>query len=48
MPDRRLVALVSTPAAVPFFAAMGFLPESHGNAAMYLRPQAAVMHGHAS
>ncbi len=38
--DRRLVALVSTPAAVPFFAAMGFLPESHGHQAMYLRPHA--------
>jgi GNAT superfamily N-acetyltransferase len=36
--DRRLVALVSTPAAVPFFAAMGFSPESHGHQAMYLRP----------
>ena len=39
--DRRLVALVSTPAAVPFFAAMGFVTESHGHAAMYLRPEAA-------
>jgi GNAT superfamily N-acetyltransferase len=38
--DRRLVSLVSTPAAVPFFAAMGFLPESHGHAALYLRPHA--------
>ncbi len=38
--DRRLVALVSTPAAVPFFAAMGFVDESHGHRAMYLRPQA--------
>lgn len=38
--DRRLVALVSTPAAVPFFAAMGFVTESHGHAAMYLRPHA--------
>ncbi|HEY6607926.1 MAG TPA: GNAT family N-acetyltransferase [Candidatus Limnocylindria bacterium] len=36
--DRRLVALVSTPAAVPFFAAMGFSTESHGHQAMYLRP----------
>jgi GNAT superfamily N-acetyltransferase len=42
--DRRLVALVSTPAAVPFFAAMGFLAESHGHAAMYIRPHA-VAHG---
>jgi GNAT superfamily N-acetyltransferase len=38
--DRRLVALVSTPDAVPFFAAMGFIPESHGHLAMYLRPHA--------
>jgi len=38
--DRRLVVLVSTPAAVPFFAAMGFAAESHGHAAMYLRPHA--------
>ena len=36
--DRRLVALVSTPVAVPFFAAMGFSSESHGHQAMYLRP----------
>jgi GNAT superfamily N-acetyltransferase len=36
--DRRLVAVVSTPAAVPFFAAMGFHTESHGHTAMYLRP----------
>jgi GNAT superfamily N-acetyltransferase len=38
--DRRLVALVSTPTALPFFAAMGFVTDSHGHAAMYLRPQA--------
>ena len=38
--DRRLVALVSTPAAVPFFRSLGFLGESHGHQAMYLRPQA--------
>ncbi|MGH2429739.1 MAG: GNAT family N-acetyltransferase [Candidatus Limnocylindria bacterium] len=38
--DRRLVALVSTPAAVEFFAALGFVPESHGHRAMYLRPHA--------
>jgi GNAT superfamily N-acetyltransferase len=38
--DRRLVALVSTPAAVPFFASIGFVAESHGHAAMYLRPHA--------
>jgi GNAT superfamily N-acetyltransferase len=36
--DRRLVALVSTPDAVPFFAAMGFVSESHGHVAMYHRP----------
>ncbi len=36
--DRRIVALVSTPAAVPFFASLGFVTESHGHAAMYLRP----------
>ena len=36
--DRRLVALVSTPAAVPFFASLGFVDESHGHRAMYLRP----------
>ncbi|HEX2221787.1 MAG TPA: GNAT family N-acetyltransferase [Candidatus Limnocylindria bacterium] len=36
--DRRLVALVSTPAAVAFFAEIGFVPESHGHVAMYLRP----------
>ena len=36
--DRRLIALVSTPSAVPFFAAMGFLAESHGHVAMYHRP----------
>jgi hypothetical protein len=29
--DRRPVALVSTPDAVPFFAAMGFLAASHGH-----------------
>ena len=36
--DRRLVAIVSTPAAVPFFASLGFLEASHGHRAMYLRP----------
>lgn len=36
--DRRLLALVSTPAAVGFFATLGFVAESHGHAAMYLRP----------
>ena len=38
--DRRLVALVSTPAAVDFFRAQGFVAESHGHVAMYLRPRA--------
>ena len=36
--DRSLIALVSTPDAMPFFAAMGFVSESHGHVAMYLRP----------
>jgi GNAT superfamily N-acetyltransferase len=45
--DRSLVALVSTPDAVPFFAAMGFLAESHGHIAMYLRPRTtAPTHAH--
>ena len=45
--DRRLVALISTPDAVPFFAAMGFVPESHGHVAMYLRPRASTdTHSH--
>jgi len=44
--DRRLVALVSTPDAVPFFAAMGFLAESHGHVAMDLRPRAQTAHAH--
>jgi ribosomal protein S18 acetylase RimI-like enzyme len=35
---RRLIALVSTPAAVGFFASLGFVTESHGHVAMYLRP----------
>ena len=38
--DRRLVVLVSTPAAVGFFARLGFVAESHGHAALYVRPQA--------
>jgi GNAT superfamily N-acetyltransferase len=42
--DRRLVALVSTPDAVPFFAAMGFQTESHGHVAMYHRPPNADGH----
>jgi predicted N-acetyltransferase YhbS len=44
--DRRLVALVSTPGAVPFFAAMGFLAESHGHIAMYQRPPNAGADAH--
>jgi len=36
--DRRLVAIVSTPAARSLFARLGFATESHGHAAMYLRP----------
>jgi GNAT superfamily N-acetyltransferase len=36
--DRRLVAIVSTPAAVPFFDSIGFVSESHGHQARYLRP----------
>jgi ribosomal protein S18 acetylase RimI-like enzyme len=36
--DRRLVVLVSTPAALPFFEALGFAGESHGHKALYLRP----------
>lgn len=43
--DRRLVAVVSTPAAVPFFASLGFVDESHGHRAMYLRPHA-ISHEH--
>jgi hypothetical protein len=31
---------------VPFFAAMGFLTESHGHAAMYLRPPHADADAH--
>ena len=42
--DRRLVAIVSTPAAVPFFDALGFVREAHRHAAMYLRPHAADHH----
>ena len=36
--DRRLVALVSTPMARPLLERLGFATESHGHAAMYLRP----------
>ena len=38
--DRRLVALVSTPAAVGFFQSLGFQDGSHGHRGMYLRPHA--------
>jgi GNAT superfamily N-acetyltransferase len=38
--DRRLVALVATPAARGLYERLGFVTESHGHAAMYLRPQA--------
>ena len=44
--DRRLVALVSTPAAARFFGRLGFTAESHGHAAMYLRPRGDESHGH--
>ena len=44
--DRRLVVLVSTPAASGFFAGLGFTTESHGHVAMYLRPPAAQPHEH--
>ena len=36
--DRRLVALVATPMARPLYERLGFVTESHGHAAMYLRP----------
>lgn len=36
--DRRLVALVSTPMARGLLGELGFMAESHGHAAMYLRP----------
>jgi GNAT superfamily N-acetyltransferase len=36
--DRRLVALVATPAARGLFERLGFATESHGHAAMYVRP----------
>ena len=42
--DRRLVALVSTPAAVAFFQALGFANGSHGHTAMYLRPPSGDHH----
>lgn len=37
--DRRLVALVATPAGRALYEQLGFVTESHGHAAMYLRPQ---------
>jgi ribosomal protein S18 acetylase RimI-like enzyme len=46
--DRRLVALVSTPSAIPFFRTLGFVAGSHGHEAMYLRPHAiggGIQHG---
>lgn len=42
--DRRIVAIVSTPAAIEFFSSLGFVTESHGHAAMYLRPHTADHH----
>ena len=36
--DRRLVALVATPAARSLYGHLGFVTESHGHAGMYLRP----------
>jgi GNAT superfamily N-acetyltransferase len=45
--DRSLVAIVVTPAAAALFESVGFLPESHGHRAMYLRPQhTAGAHSH--
>jgi predicted N-acetyltransferase YhbS len=44
--DRRLVVLVSTPAAVPFFGWFGFTGESHGHRALYLRPGGHPHTGH--
>ena len=38
--DRRIVVLVSTPSAIPFFRSLGFVAASHGHEAMYLRPHA--------
>lgn len=40
--DRRLVALVSTPMARSLYADLGFVEESHGHAALYLRPRPAT------
>ncbi len=42
--DRRLVAVVSTPAARDLFASLGFTGESHGHAALYLRPSGEHAH----
>jgi ribosomal protein S18 acetylase RimI-like enzyme len=36
--DRRLVALIATPAGRSLYQRLGFVTESHGHAAMYLRP----------
>jgi ribosomal protein S18 acetylase RimI-like enzyme len=44
--ERRLVVLVSTPAALPFFEALGFTGESHGHRALYLRPGGKAHAGH--
>jgi ribosomal protein S18 acetylase RimI-like enzyme len=44
--DRRLVALVSTPAAIGFFESLGFMRESHGHAALYFRPRSEQPHEH--
>ena len=41
--DRRLVALVATPAGRGLYRRLGFVTDSHGHAAMYLRPR----HDHA-
>jgi GNAT superfamily N-acetyltransferase len=40
--DRRLVTLVATPMARGLLGELGFVGESHGHAAMYLRPRPAV------
>jgi len=40
--DRRLVALVATPSARGIFVRLGFVTESHGHVAMYLRPHRSV------
>jgi ribosomal protein S18 acetylase RimI-like enzyme len=45
--DRRLVALVSTPAGIGFFERLGFTAQSHGHVAMYLRPHRRAAEPHA-